>query len=278
MIRGIIYKYTSPSGKVYIGQTLNEKKRRQSWFNLNRPYAGPKINAARKKYLPENFEYEVIFRIESLIKEEIIEMLNNKERQYIQLFDSIYNGYNISIGGDSTLHIYSAETKKKISERAKLRYKDSCNRHITSEAIKEYYTTHKSVVRKPVLQFSIEGMFIREWESAKAAGEALGIHANRITTCCKGHRNHAGNSIWKYKTDFTEVPLKISIGVQKGSTLPVYQYNSDGILLKQWTSITEAAKELGYSLSNFSTYCNGRNNHEYKGFYYFRGQHKYETT
>nr|DAS86287.1 MAG TPA: GIY-YIG nuclease superfamily protein [Bacteriophage sp.]DAV54013.1 MAG TPA: GIY-YIG nuclease superfamily protein [Caudoviricetes sp.] len=30
MIRGIIYKYTSPSGKVYIGQTLNEKKRRQS--------------------------------------------------------------------------------------------------------------------------------------------------------------------------------------------------------------------------------------------------------
>lgn len=24
MIRGIIYKYTSPSGKVYIGQTINE--------------------------------------------------------------------------------------------------------------------------------------------------------------------------------------------------------------------------------------------------------------
>lgn len=35
------------------------------------------------------------------------------------------------------------------------------------------------------------------------------------------------------KQDFTEIPLKISIGVQKGSTLPVYQYNSDGILLKQ---------------------------------------------
>lgn len=25
MIRGIIYKYTSPSGKVYIGQTINER-------------------------------------------------------------------------------------------------------------------------------------------------------------------------------------------------------------------------------------------------------------
>lgn len=27
-MRGVIYKYTSPSGKVYIGQTLNEYMRR----------------------------------------------------------------------------------------------------------------------------------------------------------------------------------------------------------------------------------------------------------
>ena len=31
MIRGIIYKYTSPSGKVYIGQTINEKDRRNTF-------------------------------------------------------------------------------------------------------------------------------------------------------------------------------------------------------------------------------------------------------
>ena len=28
MIEGIIYKYTSPSGKVYIGQTIDEQNRR----------------------------------------------------------------------------------------------------------------------------------------------------------------------------------------------------------------------------------------------------------
>ena len=27
--RGIIYKYTSPSNKVYIGQTINEKNRKR---------------------------------------------------------------------------------------------------------------------------------------------------------------------------------------------------------------------------------------------------------
>lgn len=36
--------------------------------------------------------------------------------------------------------------------------------------------------------------------------------------------------------------------------------------------MSTAAAELGYSLGNFSTYCNGRNNHEYKGFLYYRGE------
>lgn len=49
-MKGIIYKYTSPSGKVYIGQTRCERTRRSRWFNINKPYAGPKINAARSKY------------------------------------------------------------------------------------------------------------------------------------------------------------------------------------------------------------------------------------
>lgn len=40
-MRGVIYKYTNlKNGKVYIGQTLNETKRREKWRNLNSPYAG----------------------------------------------------------------------------------------------------------------------------------------------------------------------------------------------------------------------------------------------
>ena len=61
MIKGIIYKYTSPSGKVYIGQTINEYKRRNTFLNLNLKYGGAKVENARKKYLPENFIYEIIY-------------------------------------------------------------------------------------------------------------------------------------------------------------------------------------------------------------------------
>ena len=48
MYRGVIYKYTSPSGKIYIGQTTDEQSRRSVFLNENKPYAGPKINEARK--------------------------------------------------------------------------------------------------------------------------------------------------------------------------------------------------------------------------------------
>lgn len=44
MIRGIIYKYTSPSGKVYIGQTINEKDRRKHFLIQKLSYGGIKID------------------------------------------------------------------------------------------------------------------------------------------------------------------------------------------------------------------------------------------
>ena len=60
-MKGIIYKYTSPSNKVYIGQTTNEKKRKRVFLNENNEdYAGLKINNARKKYGPKSFKYEVL--------------------------------------------------------------------------------------------------------------------------------------------------------------------------------------------------------------------------
>ena len=76
MIDGVIYKYVSPSGKVYIGQTTNEKERRSNFLNSTCIYAGHKINKAREKYGVNNFEYEVIFRVSSKIYSEVIDILN----------------------------------------------------------------------------------------------------------------------------------------------------------------------------------------------------------
>ena len=63
-IKGVIYKYESPNKKVYIGQTINEKRRKSEFLQVNQKYGGLKINNARKKYGPENFQYEILFQKE----------------------------------------------------------------------------------------------------------------------------------------------------------------------------------------------------------------------
>lgn len=261
MIRGIIYKYTSPSGKTYIGQTINESSRRSVFFNLNKEYAGPKINMARAKYGPNNFEYEVIFAVEARTREEVIEILDIKEVHYIKLYDSFNSGYNSNEGGKGGSHVITDVTRERLSKTTK-----------------EYYKTHKSTVAKAVLQYDLAGVFIQEWESAKQAGESLDIIPGAITNVCKGVRKVAGDFIWRYKSDYDTIPERLTGINFKSSSVPLKQYTLEGKFVKEWESITAAAKELGYSLSNFSTYCNGRNNHEYKGFLYYRGDISlYET-
>lgn len=51
----------------------------------------------------------------------------------------------------------------------------------------------------PILQFTKDGTFVREWPSACEAYRQLGIHPQHICGCLKGKRKSAGGYIWKYK-------------------------------------------------------------------------------
>lgn len=105
----IVYKHTSPSGKVYIGITQQEPGRR---FRPNG--SGYKNNKyfwhAIKKYGWSNFKHEILYsgiskEIACAVEIELIEKHNSTNKEH---------GYNISFGGEHTVH--SEETRKKISE------------------------------------------------------------------------------------------------------------------------------------------------------------------
>ena len=53
--------------------------------------------------------------------------------------------------------------------------------------------------RKPILQYSKDGEFIREWSHAREASEALGISKRAIYECCAGRSKTSGGFIWKRK-------------------------------------------------------------------------------
>ena len=54
---------------------------------------------------------------------------------------------------------------------------------------------------KPLLQFSIDGKFIKEWENASQVNRELGYCAENIRSVCKGRRKIANGYKWKYKEE-----------------------------------------------------------------------------
>lgn len=153
MRRGIIYKYTSPSGGIYIGQTIDEDRRRSEFNDSNNSYGGIKIDSARKKYGVENFNYEVLFSIEA--EEDIIgPILNEMEMKYISLYDSFNHGYNSTIGGNnigSQFHLSREKQRHSLKEYYKTHNSPRKGAKLTpeekkiiSERQKLYYQTHDS--------------------------------------------------------------------------------------------------------------------------------------
>lgn len=53
--------------------------------------------------------------------------------------------------------------------------------------------------RKVILQFSLDGEFIREFNSIKEASEEISISKSAIVHCLKGKTKKAGGYKWKYK-------------------------------------------------------------------------------
>lgn len=52
---------------------------------------------------------------------------------------------------------------------------------------------------KPILQFSLESEFIREWESINEIQRQLDISKGNISSCCNFKRKTCGGFIWRYK-------------------------------------------------------------------------------
>lgn len=102
-MEGIIYKWTNiKNNKSYIGKSFN-KQCRYDWFiDFDIHYAGPHIDRARKKYNDIKYwNYEILYKINGKDRKELNEIINNKEKYFIELYKSNDKnlGYNISSGG-----------------------------------------------------------------------------------------------------------------------------------------------------------------------------------
>ena len=61
------------------------------------------------------------------------------------------------------------------------------------------YGTRTDRCSKPVLQFTKDGEFVKEWKSTKDVQRNLGYFHNNISNCCNGKCKSSNGFIWKYK-------------------------------------------------------------------------------
>lgn len=111
-MKGTIYcVHCIPTGKKYIGQTIQKIKNRiNDHFSrsFNSQY---KFHRAIKKYGKNNFIY-------GIIEECNYDIINEKEIFWIKTYDTFKNGYNSDTGGKNG-RLVSKETKRKMSESQK---------------------------------------------------------------------------------------------------------------------------------------------------------------
>lgn len=102
-------------------------------------------------------------------------------------------------------------------------------------------------------QYSIDGMFIKEWDSAKLIEDTLGYSNGYICACCLRKRKQAYGYIWRHNYVDKVEPIKIG-----QETIPIYQYSLDGEFIREWESAKQVEKELGFADTNISVCCKGK--------------------
>lgn len=72
-------------------------------------------------------------------------------------------------------------------------------KHHTEETKKKLSEANKGKGTKKVLQYTIEGEFVKEWPSIVEIQRELGVCGQNISSCCRGKVKTIKGFIWKYK-------------------------------------------------------------------------------
>jgi len=211
-----IYKITSPSHRIYIGESVDIEKRWKQYENFsgNSSSIGPKLLNSFKKYGFNNHKFEVI-------EECNLENLDGMEvfwkKHYFNLFDSNWKHFLFCELYDRGGGPRSEETKIKMSISQKLNLskpevikirKINCTIAANKPGVQEKavkntnWGLRNKKLLKPVVQLSLNGEFIREYPSLisiQTLNKDKKWWASEIGMCCRKLIETKYGFKWKYK-------------------------------------------------------------------------------
>lgn len=250
-----IYKITSPTGKVYIGQSRDADARRM-YYEKAYCKTQPKLYASIAKHGWGTHRFDVIHLCQE-------RELNSLEIYYIAMYDSTNKkgGLNLTHGGEGCRLTEDGINKMRHS----LRGKPSWNKGLTgiySEATKEKMRLAKRGNVAPNSGQFIGGVSswnkgisptaksIDQMRKSKLGAVVTKEHRNKISAALKlAHASGRVTPAWRGKT-----------GKNHNRSKPINQYTVDGVFIRSWESSTSVARELNISSGNISSCCLGLKN------------------
>lgn len=261
MYTGYIYKVTNNiNGKSYIGKTVDLERR----WNQHKSGNGNTsiLDKALRKYGVDNFVFTEIDRVHSYDKKELDTLLSKLEIYYIGIYNTYKYGYNATIGGEGSsgfspsqetrLKMSLAKKGKPVSKKRREAYNSSAKRRRGIPRDKEIIAKGALKRRKPILQYSLNGMFIQEY-----LGATLVPNCNEanIIACCKGKINSAYGYIWRYKDN--NFPINLSKRTNQHNKA-IIQLTLSGDFVGEYPSTTEASNILNIGRKSITNCLTGR--------------------
>jgi len=270
-MKGIIYKYTFPDGKVYIGQTRNPEKRKRDHLD---PKIGPTNTGFWEAYQRfGTYEYEVIREIECENEDELIDLLNRWESGYIYQYnsDNPKYGYNRASYG----------TVSRKADRVLKRAYSAIQEDIFNKEMQLFESASKKVWRtkKPLTEeelFLITEKYPDElWFDKLESFDFKNLHKNRITEDIEfyldehlGFVRYAIEERSKYLAAryVREHGRQIISEVQSART--IVQIDKEGNVVREFTSFLEICQAFNIlRANNVRNVLNGKQKSAY-GYYW----------
>ena len=200
----------------------------------------------------------------------------NVDIQYLNLDKYLYGIVQLDLEGNFVKEYESIEDLKKSfssvshilscckgSRRKAFNYRwvykiDYINNNVPS------INFNKNRKSREIVQFDLEGNFIKEWDSIKSATVSLSLSKSSdegIRLCCNGDKKSASGFLWCWKSDYIDNP-NIRRKAIKNSNKPrlqkIVQLDLEGNFIKEWNNLTEIQNSLKIDRHCISKVCKNK--------------------
>lgn len=125
-------------------------------------------------------------------------------------------------------------------------------------------------MKKPIIQMTMDGDFVKKYDSIKHAVDAIGLKSSSISAACRGIKISAGGYKWRYEDEernakaIKKRELIEKEYIEKGypynraHTKEVVQFTLNGDFVAKYSSAKEASKKTGIRKNVIYSACQGR--------------------